>query len=264
MKETFTDAKGRPVCPASIYGNLFEIQPHFTTAAQIAKHGVCKKCYRQMKESGKAVFAGKVETPVNMSEPDHRPSLQQDAIGYGDDGHLTNSVDFDWAEIDRLVDKIEDEPAPVQEQAAALVKKIFAFCFVGRKKKFSGKNLKTAALRLAVICSSLRPTDFDDVAHGELAAALGMGKAAASKAITTFEDRVKIKFPRTQSKAARASMREARLEQVQKRNQRPCVGPPVKKEAFTPRPQGRSDGTPTKGYDRPKNNVIHFFYATNG
>jgi hypothetical protein len=206
--DNFTDSRGRPACPASLEAG----EIHYTTAAQIAAHGVCRKCRARMKENGQAILTGKIEQPADMNEHHHRLSLEQDHAGF-DGTEMTQTADFDFDEIDRALGLVEAAPPDARQQAAEVLREIFQFCFAAPRKKFNGKHLKTAALRLAVIVSALRPDAFDQASHGQLAGRLGLCKAAASKACVAFEDKHQIKFARTRSESARQAMRAARLAQ---------------------------------------------------
>ena len=207
---TFTDSKNRVACPASLqFGDLINSgQVHYATRRQIEKYGLCRKCRKRMKEHGKAVLNGKLETPADLNEHHHAPTVEQDHVAF-DHGELTQSTDFDFDEIDRALGLVADAPPDARQQAGELVRQIFAYCFKSKRKL----NLRTAAAKLAVIGAGLRPDALADESQTELAASLGLSKAALSKASVKFQDAFGVKFSRSRSSAARAAMRAARLAQ---------------------------------------------------
>lgn len=207
---TFTDKTGRVACPASLqFGDLINSGSiHFASRKQIEKHGLCRKCRKRMKEHHKAILAGKLETPVDMNEQHHAPTVEQDHVAFAD-GELTQSTDFDYAEIDRALGLVEAAPPDARQQAGEVLRQIFAYCFQSKRKL----NLRTAAAKLAVIGAGLRPDALADESQTELAASLGLTKAALSKASVKFQDAFGIKFSRSRSSDARAAMRASRLAQ---------------------------------------------------
>jgi hypothetical protein len=210
MDATFTDSKNRVACPASLqFGDLINSgQVHYASRKQIEKHGLCRKCRKRMKEHGKAILAGKLETPVDLNEQHHAPTVEQDHVAFAD-GELTQSTDFDYAEVDRALGLVEAAPPDARQQAGELVRQIFTYCFQSKRKL----NLRTAAAKLAVIGAGLRPDALADESQTELAASLGLTKAALSKASVKFQDAFGVKFQRSRSSAARAHMAAARLAQ---------------------------------------------------
>jgi hypothetical protein len=92
-----------------------------------------------------------------------------------------------------------------------VLREIFNFCFGTGHKQFGETQLKTAAMRLAVVVSGLRPEIAGDLTHGELAKCLSRTKAAASKSNVLFQDRYSFKFARSRNESARAKMRARRL-----------------------------------------------------
>ena len=235
MQDTFTDSKNRVACPASLqFGDLINSGTlHFTTPAQIAKYGLCRKCRKRMKEHHKAILAGKLETPVDLNEQHHAPTVEQDHVAL-DHGELTQSTDFDFDEVDRALGLVEAAPPDARQQAGELVREIFEFCFKARGKKFSASELKTAAMRFAIVVSGLRPDILNDATHGELAKRLSRTKAAASKASVKFEDKHGFQFARSRSLQAREAMRVARLAQGGvPRNKRAKVAIPAEQPTTT-------------------------------
>jgi hypothetical protein len=121
---------------------------------------------------------------------------------------LTQTSDFNFDDIDTALGLVEEAPPAARAQAGELVRQIFAYCFKSRQGK---PNLKTAAAKLAAIGAGLRPDAFDDATQGELAAQLGLTKAALSKTSVKFQDAFGIKFARSRSKEARQRMAAKRL-----------------------------------------------------
>jgi hypothetical protein len=208
MHATFTDSKNRVACPASLeHGDLINSGAiHFTSRRQIEKFGLCKKCRKRMKKHGKAILNGKVEQPADMNEHHHRPDVEQDHVGF-DAAEVVQTTDFDFAEVDRALGLVEETPPDARQQAGELVRQLFAYCFPSQRKL----DLRTAAAKLAVIGAGLRPDALNDASQTELAARLGLTKAALSKASVKFQSAFGIKFSRSRSVSARAKMRARRL-----------------------------------------------------
>lgn len=216
--DTFHNGK-KVACPASadfLDPLAASYKLHFTTAAQIAKHGVCRKCRKRMKEHGAAILAGKVETPGPMVPP---PAQMPDGVAWQNvsssgDGQtyaeLTPTCNFDFDALDEALGFVEAAQPSAREQAGELVRQLFAYCFKARAKV----NLKTAAAKFAMIGAGLRPDDaLHNASQTELAAQLGLTKAAMSKASVKFQSAFAIKFARSRSLSGRAKMRAARLAQ---------------------------------------------------
>jgi len=192
-----------------------------------------------MKQRNKSVLAGKIESPVPMEVHHHLPDFEQDHGAFAD-GLLTQTSDFNYDEIDRALGLVEAAPPDAREQAGELVRQIFAYCFKGKR----GLNLRTATAKFVVIAAGLRPDVLGDESQTELAANLGLTKAALSKANVKFQDAFGFKFQRSRSADARAKMRAVRLANPVARNKKPAVGtgnqtvttegdtPPAGKESF--------------------------------
>lgn len=210
MTATFTDTKGRVACPASLeHGDLLNPgQIHFTSRRQIEKYGLCRKCRKRMKEHGKAILAGKVETPAAI-EKHHFPTVEQDHAAFDAPGEVVQTTEIDFDEIDRALGLVEDAPPDARQQAGELVRQLFAYCFPSHRKL----DLRTAAAKFAVIGAGLRPDALDNASQTELARRLGLTKAALSKASVAFQSAFGVQFARSRSNNARAAMRAARLAQ---------------------------------------------------
>lgn len=248
MDATFTDSKNRVACPASLeHGDLLNPgQIHYASRSQIEKYGLCRKCRKRMKKHGKAILKGKVETPAEI-EKHHFPTVEQDHAGFAD-GELVQAQEFDFAAVDEALGLVESTPPDARQQAGEVLRELFQFCFGTQRKKLGAKELKTAAMRFAVIVSSLRPDVCNQATHGELAKHLGRTKAAASKALVAFEDRHGIQFARSRRADGRAAMRAARLAQGGvNRNLRQDTGTSYQTVTNGPAGAGRQgEGVPSK------------------
>jgi hypothetical protein len=196
-------SRNRVACPASFPG-----ETHFAKASQIARWGVCRKCRARIKKDGKAILAGKVEQPVDMNERPHHLDIEQDHAAFDASGVVVQTTHFDFDEVDRALGLVEIAPIEARQQAAELVRELFVWCFKSNKRH---APLRTASARFAVIAAGLRPDLLSDDSQTELAQRLGMTKAALSKASVRFQDAFGIKFSRSRSLSARASMRARRL-----------------------------------------------------
>ena len=215
---TFTNGK-KVACPASaeFLDPLAGYKLHFASKAELEKHGgVCKQCAEKFKKRGAAILAGKIETPGAMVPPP--PQMPDDHVAWqnvsGENyAELIQTSDFNFDEIDAALGLFETAAPEVRAQAGEVLREIFQFCFGTRRKKLGANELKSAAMRFAVVVSGLRPDILNDATHGELARHLSRTKAAASKASCAFEDRHGIQFARSRRSDARAAMRKARLAQ---------------------------------------------------
>jgi hypothetical protein len=207
MDATFTDSKNRVACPASLeHGDLLNPgQIHYASRRQIEKFGLCRKCRAKLKKKHAAIAAGKIETPATI-EHHHHLDVEQDHVGF-DAAEVVQTTDFDFAEVDLALGLVEETPPDARQQAGELVRQLFAYCFKSKGKV----NLKTAAAKLAVIGAGLRPDALNDASQTELAARLGLTKAALSKASVKFQSAFGIKFSRSRSVSARSKMRARRL-----------------------------------------------------
>jgi len=211
VQESVTDSLGRPACAHSLYNaNLTtDYVLHFGTERELAANGgVCAACARTMRRAhGKALATGaNSELP---GRPTRRvASQEEDHAGVDTDGAVIQTVDFDYDGVDAALGLVKAASLTAREEAGELVRELVSFCFAGKRGRTS---LRTAAARLAVIAGGLRPDLLEDATQGELAAELGLTKAALSKMAVNFSDEYQVKFSRSRSAEARASMRAARL-----------------------------------------------------
>ncbi len=209
-----TITKGKKVaCPASaefLDPLAAGFKLHFATPAELQKHGgVCKACSEKFAKAHKTVVSGKrIETPVDLNEHHLEPDLAQDHVAFDAPGDLVGIVDFPFAEIDGV---LESAPEDARQLAGEVLREIFHFCFGTGHKQFGETQLKTAAMRLAIVVSGLRPEIVNNATHGELAKCLSRTKAAASKSNVLFQSRHGFKFARSRDESARAKMRARRL-----------------------------------------------------
>jgi len=222
--------KGKKVaCPRSLdNANLLtDFKLHFATPEEIAANGgVCKKCRKEIQKHGKAILAGKVETPGAMVPPpaqmpdDHAAWQRVSGENYAE---LTQTTDFDYDAVDEALRFVEAAPADARAQAGEVIRQVFAYCF-GRG------NLTAAAAKFAVIGAGLRPDVLDDATQTDLANRLGLTKAALSKASVKFQDAFGVKFSRSRSADGRAKMSARRLGGPNRHH------PPVRKGYRDPNP----------------------------
>lgn len=183
---------------------------HWATPAELLEHGgVCKSCADKFTKAHAPVMSGRrVETPVDLNEHPMESDFQQDHIAFDEAHRATGVVDFSFDEIDGVLATAPDDARQI---AGELLRHVFQFCFGTNRKKLSKMQLTTAAMRLAVVVSGLRPDTLNNATHGQLARALKRTKAAASKANVSFQQQHGIKFARSRDDTARAKMRARRI-----------------------------------------------------
>jgi hypothetical protein len=210
--ETFTKGK-KVTCPRS-WANanlLTDFSVHYATPEEIQSNGgVCRKCRKQIQKRVKAILRGKKETPA-VFEHHRAPDAEQDHVAFDAPGHAETVEWFNHDDVDAALGLIDAAPADARQQAGEVLRQVFQFCFNSPRKKFGARELKTAAMRFALIASSLRPEVLNDATHGELARRIGRTKAAASKAIVNFEDKFNLQLARCRSQESRERMAAAAI-----------------------------------------------------
>ncbi len=206
MQDTITDKKGGIACPVSLENAnlLSNYSVHFTTKRQIEKFGMCKACRRRIKEKGKALLTGKLETPASMTVHHHALTPEEDHAANIGPGEVVPTIEFDYDEVDRALGLVESPPEDARQLAGEVIRQVFAYCF-------GNGNLTAAAAKFAVIGVGLRPSVLSDATQTDLAKRLGLTKAALSKASVKFQDKFGIKFSRSRNESARSKMRARRL-----------------------------------------------------
>jgi len=135
-------------------------------------------------------------------------SQEEDHAGVDTDGAVIQTVDFDFEAVDAALGLVKAASPTARAEAGELVRELITFCFAGKRGRTS---LKTAAARFAVVAGGLRPDLLQDETMTELAAELGLSRAALSKVNVNFSTAYGITFSRSRSDEARASMRAARV-----------------------------------------------------
>ena len=201
----------RPVCPHSAFHAdlTTDYVLHYATERELAANGgVCAACARTMRKAhGRAISTG--TDPELPGRPSRRISnSEEDHAGLDRDGAVIQTVDFDYEAVDAALGLVKSASPTARAEAGELVRELISYCFAGKRGRTS---LRTAAGRFAVIAGGLRPDLLEDATMTELAAELGLSKAALSKMAVNFSDEYQVKFSRSRSAEARASMRAARL-----------------------------------------------------
>lgn len=184
---------------------------HYATVEELkANGGVCRDCRKHIEKHGKAILAGRAENPAAIT-PYHVINVADDHAAYVG-GEVEPIEDFDYDAVDKALGFVKEAEPDVQQKTGEVLRELMQFCYSGHKRP-SAASLKTAALRLAIVCASVRPDLFENATQGQLAASLGRTKAAASKIAVLFRDKYKIKFARSRPDTGREHMRQARLKQ---------------------------------------------------
>jgi len=205
MNDTTTNSKKRVLCPRSVEMGW---EPHYGTAAQIEKYGLCTRCRAKAKEHSKAILSGKVEKPVDLKR-NYDGFEEQDHIAFDGEHGAVKTTDFDYGAIDVALGYVEDTAPDARAEAAQLVSLIFQWCFR------PGQSLRTCAARFSIIGSGLNPQLLDGLDFKGIGRCLKLTKASISKHGREFQERFAVKLACCRSDEAREAMRRARLRQIQ-------------------------------------------------
>ena len=205
---TLHDKKGHVACPASFefldpLATGFKV--HYTTEKALKKHhGVCRKCAAKFKKHNLGMLRGAVETPA-VFEHHHDLTLDEDHAGFVRLGEMGQITDFPYEDVDTALGLIKAASPDARQEAAEVLHRVFQWCYPQNGKT----SLRTAAARLAILVSGLRPDTLDKSLE-QMAHELGRTKAALSKTNVKTEQFFGIHFARSRSAAARAAMAAAR------------------------------------------------------
>lgn len=209
--DTIKDTDGNEICANSWDHAHVEAgtnyQFHFLTAEDMkAGRKVCAPCLGKFRKHNAGVLGGKVEEPVNMSEPKYKNAMDLDDGSFDEDGHRHQTVDFNYAELDGRLDEVTPD---ARQMAGEVLRQVFTYVF-------NGCSLRSSAAKLCVIVGGLRPEIVGEKSFLAMAKALGLSKAAISKANRSAQARFGIEFARSRKPDACGRMRAARMKQIDK------------------------------------------------
>ena len=157
---------------------------------------MCKFCFNSFRAAHKSTRDGKLK-PFDAKPVEHIAKPESD---HWADGSLSNSIDFDFDQVDRNLGWVKDTPRDVRKEAAEMFKKLLSNIWP------DGSHARPAFVRFLAASCVLDPSLLEGKSMEEIGAQLNASKQSISRFALKFSDSFNLKFRRQRSKSGRKNM----------------------------------------------------------